>query len=166
MIKTFDLFRQALWALATEMRQAGLIPDEELMFFMKIDEIDSLLHGKRNPLILIKSKQRRRLYPVMDKYKFDEFVVGFEMLPRVSVFETIIHLNNVISIQNNKPKEDFQLNSDGVSLKGTPVTVGAIEARVCVAENIEEAVNIQVCDHLSMFCLFHYVVFHSKVISL
>lgn len=30
-----------------------------------------------------------------------------------------------------------------VSLKGTPVTVGDIKARICVAESIEEAANIE-----------------------
>ena len=37
---------------------------------------------------------------------------------------------------------------DSICLKGTAVTVGSIKARVCVAETIEEAVNIESGDIL------------------
>ena|SRR5699024_7018104 len=42
----------------------------------------------------------------------------------------------------------IQLAEDSVCMKGTPVTVGSIKARVCVAETIEEAVHIRPGDIL------------------
>ena len=42
----------------------------------------------------------------------------------------------------------IQLSDDAVCLKGTAVTVGAVKARVCVAETIEEATAVQQGDIL------------------
>ena len=40
--------------------------------------------------------------------------------------------------------ETIENISDGEVVKGTPVSVGRIVARVCVAPNLEDAVNIRV----------------------
>lgn len=84
MIKINDSTRQAYWALADSMWQAGYIPEKELFFFLKIDEIHRMLHGDRNPALLMKARQRRKLYPTMNDLKYDEFIKGFRMRPRVS----------------------------------------------------------------------------------
>ena len=42
----------------------------------------------------------------------------------------------------------LRLSDDSICLQGTAVTVGSVKARVCVAETIEEAVNIQAGDIL------------------
>lgn len=83
MIKFFDDLRNAYWYIAEEMVSEGLLPEKELLFFLKLNEIQDLLNGSRDPLLVMKAKQRKRLYPKMNKLKFDEFVKGFRMQPRV-----------------------------------------------------------------------------------
>src|SRR5699024_5614018 len=63
----------------------------DLFFFLKMDEIQRLLKGERNPLLVMKAKQRKRLYPTMNALKFDEFVKGFRMAPRVSRLNALVY---------------------------------------------------------------------------
>jgi hypothetical protein len=60
----------------------GLIPSVDTFFFLTAEEVESLCNGSRDALILAKVRHRKRLYPKMDKYKFDEFVKGPDMRPR------------------------------------------------------------------------------------
>ena len=83
MVKFSDNVRKAKWQIANEMVQVGYLPEADLMFFLKISEIQRLLSGERNPLLVMKAKQRKRLYPQMNAFKFEEFVKGFRMAPRV-----------------------------------------------------------------------------------
>lgn len=70
---------------------APLIPDAELFFFLKTNEALELMRGAergtapclRAPSYLAKAKLRRRLFPQMDALRFDEFIKGFRMAPRV-----------------------------------------------------------------------------------
>ncbi|CAG2123310.1 unnamed protein product, partial [Medioppia subpectinata] len=110
----------------------GLIPSVDSFFFLTIDEIERLCNGDRDALILAKVRQRRRLYPKMDKYKFEEIIKGPEMMPK-----------------NFEEKIDIPILTDGsLRMSGTPVSLGTVKARVCVAENISDADNIQPGDIL------------------
>ena len=53
-----------------------------MFFYMTVEEIQKLCSGERDALILLKARLRKRIYPKMDKYKFDEFIKGPEMRPR------------------------------------------------------------------------------------
>ena len=75
---------KAMWEIAEHAVRVGYIPEADLLFFMKTHEIQRLLSGERNPLLVMKAKQRKRLYPQMNAFKFDEFIRGFRMAPRVS----------------------------------------------------------------------------------
>lgn len=86
MVKFGDNLRAAMWAIAEEMVKVGYLPDVELFFFLKTDEIQRLLKGERNPSFVMKARQRKRLYPTMNAFKFDEFVRGFRMGPRVCYY--------------------------------------------------------------------------------
>lgn len=87
MVKVSDSMGQAWWTLAENMHEAGYLPETELLFYLKVDEIARLLKGDRNPMLLMKAKQRRRLYPKMNKFQYEEFVKGFRMRPRQVSFE-------------------------------------------------------------------------------
>ncbi|CAG2169872.1 unnamed protein product, partial [Oppiella nova] len=124
--------KQAFRYLANQMVIEGLIPSAETFFYLTAEEVESLCNGSRDPLIFAKVRQRRKLYPKMDKYKFDEFVKGPQMKPRN--FEDRI--------------VPPTLGSGMVQMKGTPVSNGSVRARVCVSEDITEADTGRYTDHI------------------
>ena len=69
--------------MAETMHRAGMIPEVELLFYLKVSEIIDIIGGNRNPMYLWKAKARRRLHPKMDRLRFDDFIKGFRMAPRV-----------------------------------------------------------------------------------
>ncbi|XP_054166684.1 prodigiosin synthesizing transferase PigC-like [Oppia nitens] len=125
-------WRKGFRYLSKQMVSEGLIPSAETFFYLTPDEVIALCNGDRNPLILQKTRHRKRLYPKMDKYKFEEFIKGPEMIPKN--FEDRIILPT--------------LSSGMVQMKGTPVSNGTVKARVCVSEDITDADNIQPGDIL------------------
>jgi hypothetical protein len=124
-----DQTRQAQWHLARMMVKEGFIPSALTMFFLTPEEVERLVRGERDALILAKTRIRKRLYAKTDKYKFDEFVKGPKMVPR--------------NLEDNTIKID-RSNGALVRMTGTPVSNGKIKARVCVAEDITDADAIQV----------------------
>lgn len=84
--------REALWHIAQEMatgceKTPPILPDADLFFYLKTDEAIQLMRDSACPraaTYLAKAKLRRRLYPQMDVLRFDEFIKGFRMAPRVS----------------------------------------------------------------------------------
>ncbi|KAJ6217397.1 hypothetical protein RDWZM_008554 [Blomia tropicalis] len=130
LIKIQDYYREAMWTLGENLLNEGILPEKDLIFYLKIDETQRLLNGERCPNLVMKARQRKRIYPEMDKLKFDEFIKGFRMAPK--------------SVEKEIP----QFTDDAFSLRGTAVTIGAIKARVCVAETIDEAINIKAGDIL------------------
>ncbi|CAG2111414.1 unnamed protein product, partial [Medioppia subpectinata] len=124
--------REGFWHLAQQMTKEGLIPSVDTFFYLTVTEVEALCNGQRDPLIFSRVRQRRRLYPKMDKYKFEEFIKGPEMKPRNFEDRIIPPV----------------LTSGMVQMTGTPVSNGSIKARVCVSEDITEADNIQPGDIL------------------
>jgi hypothetical protein len=86
MVWFFNKFRKTFWHLARVMVNEGLIPEADLFFFLTLDEIKMLCDGNRNPLIIARGRLRKKLYPKMDKYKFDEIIKGPEMKPRNVIY--------------------------------------------------------------------------------
>lgn len=87
--------REALWQIAGQMAAKGLIPEADLFFFLKSNEVASMIdetaEGQRQrqqnvAMYVWKAKQRKRLWPKMDVYRFDEFIKGFRMTHRVRMF--------------------------------------------------------------------------------
>ncbi|CAG2113679.1 unnamed protein product, partial [Medioppia subpectinata] len=132
MIWMNNQFRDAFWYLSQQMVSEGLIPTVDTFFYLTMTEVEALCNGQRDPLIFSRVRQRRRLYPKMDKYKFEEFIKGPEMKPRNFEDRIIPPV----------------LTSGMVQMTGTPVSNGSIKARVCVSEDITEADNIQPGDIL------------------
>ncbi|CAG2173671.1 unnamed protein product, partial [Oppiella nova] len=124
--------RKGFRYLAQTMVSEGLIPSIDTFFFLTIDEIERLCNGDRDALLLSKTRLRRRLFTQMDRYKFEEIIKGPEMRPKN--FEDSIRVNHI--------------KEGSLQLSGTPVSLGTVKARVCVAEDIIEADNIQPGDIL------------------
>ena len=74
--------KQALRFLAKKMVAEGLIPNVETFYFLTSEEIERLCNGERDPMINTRARLRKRVYPKMNKYKFEEFIKGPEMKPR------------------------------------------------------------------------------------
>lgn len=125
-IKLIHEYRKAFWHLARIMAQKeGRIPDPELLFHLKLEEVQILVKN-RDPILVEKAAKRRKLWKVVDKYKFDEILKGPSIKPR-----------------SDKPS--LTVPNDGcVSIKGTPVCAGKVEARICVVMSLDDAADIQV----------------------
>nr|XP_042904020.1 putative phosphoenolpyruvate synthase [Parasteatoda tepidariorum] len=76
LIKSMDNWRKGYRRLAKLMVSEGRIPNEDLLFFMTMDEIRDLLET-RYPKIIARANQRKKLFPVLDQYKFPEIIRGF-----------------------------------------------------------------------------------------
>ena len=82
MIWLINKQRQALKYLAKRMVSEGLIPSVDLFYYLTSEEFECLCNGDRDPMILTRARLRKRVYPKMNKYKFEEFIKGPEMKPR------------------------------------------------------------------------------------
>ncbi|GBN25855.1 Putative phosphoenolpyruvate synthase, partial [Araneus ventricosus] len=109
--------------LAKLMVLEGRIPDEDILFFMTLEEIQDLLET-RSPRIISKANHRRRRQPVIDKYIFPEIMKGF---PK----PVVPGKNIAVDIDTN------------FSMKGIPVSQGVATGIVRVALDLEEASLLQ-----------------------
>ncbi|GFS62473.1 phosphoenolpyruvate synthase, partial [Trichonephila inaurata madagascariensis] len=104
LIKALNEWRKGYRKLAKMMVLEGRIPDEDILFFMNLVEIQELLKT-RSPKIISKANHRRRRYPVLNKYIFPELSKGY---PKP------VNINPKIEISD----------SDNFSMKGIPVRKG------------------------------------------
>ncbi|XP_054166948.1 prodigiosin synthesizing transferase PigC-like [Oppia nitens] len=132
MIWMNDRQKKGFHFLAKQMVADGLLPSIDSFFYLTSEEVYNLCNGSRDPLIMTRLRHRKRLYQKMNKYKFDEFVKGPEMIPR--------NFDERITIPTN--------TTGLVQMTGTPVSNGVVKARVCVAEDITDADAIQPGDIL------------------
>lgn len=135
--------RQAYRHLAGQLRTAGLLPDAELIFYLRRDELAQLMrpaaatgcanaagHYRANGSALIaKAQRRQRLWPVWSALRFDE-------------------LNAYLA----QPKADADsstapADADAV-VRGTTVCEGVVRARACVITSFAECERIRAGDVL------------------
>ncbi|GFT27567.1 putative phosphoenolpyruvate synthase [Nephila pilipes] len=76
LMKGLNAWRKGYRKLAKLMVLEGRIPDEDILFFMTLEEIQELLKT-RSPKVISKANHRRRRQPVIDKYIFPELTKGF-----------------------------------------------------------------------------------------
>ncbi|XP_054166950.1 uncharacterized phosphotransferase YvkC-like [Oppia nitens] len=126
--------RRGFQYMAQTMVSDGLIPSTETFFLLTIDEIDTLCNGNRDPMILTKARLRKRLVPQMNRYKFDEIIKGPEMEPK--------------NLKTSVDTTSSLVGNNLLKMSGTPVSVGTVRARVCVAEDMSDADKIQSGDIL------------------
>ncbi|GFY77678.1 putative phosphoenolpyruvate synthase [Trichonephila inaurata madagascariensis] len=75
MIKSIHHWRKGYRHLGKLMASEGYLPDEELLFFLTINEINDLLNT-RSPNIISRANYRRKIFPILEKYKFPEIMKG------------------------------------------------------------------------------------------
>ncbi|XP_055938653.1 putative phosphoenolpyruvate synthase isoform X2 [Argiope bruennichi] len=118
--------------LAKMMVLEGRIPDEDLLFFMTLEEIKELFET-RSPRIISKANHRRRRQPIIDRYIFPEVCKGF---PKPV----------------NADKKIVVNNDDNFSMKGIPVSQGQVTGVVRVALDLEEASLLKTGEILVTYC--------------
>ncbi|KFM81527.1 putative phosphoenolpyruvate synthase, partial [Stegodyphus mimosarum] len=118
-IKAIDEWRKAFLYLAKLLVLEGHIPEDDILFFMTMDEVKELLNT-RSPKILARATQRQRRYAVLCKYIFPEIMKG---VPRPM---------NLVEAPVVPTDENFMM-------KGIPVSQGVAEGFVRVAITLEEA---------------------------
>lgn len=117
--------RKAFRFMARNMQQNGLLPDPELIFFLKFHELGEVL--KHNRIEAIAHAQRRkRIFADANKYRFDEFQTG---VPKPL---------NLTIVRNNT----------SVVVNGTAVCEGVVTGRACVVHSFAEVSKIQSGDIL------------------
>ncbi|GFR12159.1 putative phosphoenolpyruvate synthase, partial [Trichonephila clavata] len=132
LIKALNEWRKGYRKLAKMMVSEGRIPDEDILFFMNLVEIQELLKT-RSPKIISKANHRRRRYPVLNKYIFPELAKGY---PKP------VNINPKIEISD----------ADNFSMKGIPVSQGVAKGTVRVALDLKEASLLQPGEILVTYC--------------
>ncbi|CAG2177381.1 unnamed protein product [Oppiella nova] len=133
-IKCVDKFRQLLNKMGEMMSyREGRLPEPDLVFFLTLHELN-VLTQTRDPKIVMKAKQRKKIYPKLDKYIYDEMSIGPNIKPRNFV--------------DKKLEAEKYLNGENDILKGTPVCTGSIKAKACVCKCFEDAKNLESGDIL------------------
>lgn len=113
-IKVLDSFKTAYWHLGYLMEKEDVLPNKDLVFFLKHDELGELILGKAS--LVKKAAARRRLLDEQMQYKYDEINVG-----------------------RPRPKEEIY-SADGADLLiGSSISRGKATGRARVVKCVEDA---------------------------
>lgn len=123
LIMAIHQWRKGYKRLAKLMVSEGRIPDEDLLFFMSLLEIQEILRT-RSPKIISRALRRKKVYPVLDSYIFPEITSG---IPKPVNIDTSEVVNS----------------SETFSMKGIPVSRGFTKGFLRVAFTLEEASFLQ-----------------------
>jgi len=117
-IYVLDQFKQAYRRLAVLMVEAGLLPDDECIFFLLQDEVGKLLAGDQS--LVKKAMARRRIFPQLQNLKFPYAQLG---VPQPSI----------------EPEPDGKTTS----FQGTPVSRGIATGIARVIRNEKDAAELK-----------------------
>lgn len=126
-IKYVDWLRKSCYHLGTLMVREGMLPDEELVFFLTAEEIKDILDSQK-PGLISKAVRRKRLHLQLNELKLPEIMKG---IPKP------------VQIQ-----QDYSSFPASFTLKGTPVCQGIVKGKAVVVLTLEEASKIESCDIL------------------
>ena len=73
-IKVLDRFKTAYRRLAAMLAESGMLPDPDLLFFLRHEEIERLVGGEA--AFVKKATARRRLLDAQQELRYDEVCVG------------------------------------------------------------------------------------------
>ena len=119
-IKVLDIIKAGYWRLADMLAQHGILPEDDLVFFLTHDEIGQLIHGVGSGALVKKAMARRRILEEQKTFKFDEVCVG---RPEPISLPSALTGNQV--------------------LKGSSISRGRATGRARVVGSVEEAEQLQ-----------------------
>ncbi|XP_071036799.1 rifampicin phosphotransferase-like [Parasteatoda tepidariorum] len=125
LIKSMDNWRKGYRRLAKLMVSEDRIPNEDLLFFMTMDEIRDLLET-RYPKIIARANQRKKLFSVLDQYKFPEIIRGFP--------------KGVDEVEELTDSAEYVTD---LTMQGIPVSQGVVKGYARVAVSLDEAAHVK-----------------------
>ncbi|XP_055940036.1 prodigiosin synthesizing transferase PigC-like [Argiope bruennichi] len=125
LIKAMDNWRKGYRRLGKQMVSEGRLPDEDLIFFLTLDEIKDLLNT-RSPGIITRAIHRKKIHPILDSFKFPEISKG---LPKPINYE-------------EDSSENYEFVAD-LTMKGIPVSQGVTKGYARVAMTLDEAAHLK-----------------------
>lgn len=131
--KVIDGFRKAYLKLGQLMVSEARLPEADLIFFLKHQEIEQLI-SNRSPALISKAIRRKKQNPQLDNLRYPGISIG---LPKP------------ISVTNSA-----EISSEGPDLviTGTPVCQGVVTAKARVVTKLAEASTIKNGDVLVTIC--------------
>lgn len=125
LVRSVHTFRLAFRKLGKLMLHEGRLPDEDLIFFLTMEEIGKLLKT-RSPHLVSKAHRRMKLHPKLDSLQMEEFMEG---RPK--------------PIDDAEENDLLNLNGNMASVTGTPMCQGTIKGTARVITKLEDAASIQ-----------------------
>lgn len=126
LVSSTNELRRSFRYMAKLMVNEGLLPNQELIYHLSVDELRQIMDN-RDGKIISKAMRRMKLQENLQDLKFPEITFG---IPR--------------PITNDKT-----VKFDGnILVKGTPVCIGVVTARACVCKSFEDVYKIQKGDIL------------------
>ncbi len=126
-IKISSRIRSAYRTLAAMLVSEGILPDEDLVFFVTHQELSFLCNGSPNPEMVTKARHRRRHYAGQMEFRFPDFCRGIPtpMEPPINRIESgSIHRGIAISPGTVRGKVRVVLSKeDAQSLKPGEIMV-------------------------------------------
>lgn len=120
LIVAVDKFKQAYKAIAEKLVDLNALPDKDLIYFLKQDELEDFIYN-RNSNLIKKANIRKRLFKEQEKLKFNHVNYG-------KPEPIVINLENL---------------SKGAILKGTTLSRGKVFGKARVVLTIEDAKELQ-----------------------
>ncbi len=117
-VLVITLFRRAYRALARQMVDEGLLPDDDVVFFLQHAELGKLLRD-RDPELVKRALARREVLPFQMKLSFPTIFRG-----------------------KAEPVDQTVPDGDGI-LHGKTVSLGVVQGRARVARTLAEAGEVQ-----------------------
>ncbi|GBM84271.1 putative phosphoenolpyruvate synthase [Araneus ventricosus] len=124
-IKAMDQWRKGYRRLGKQMVSEGRLPEEDLLFFLTLEEVNELLKT-RSPSIITRAIHRKRIYPTLDKYQFPEIMKG---LPKPINYE-------------EESSDNYEFVAD-LTMQGIPVSQGVTKGYARVAMTLDEAAYLK-----------------------
>lgn len=123
-----DIVREAFRMLARELTLLNRLPDDDLLFYFFLHEVEALVHGPQ-PSLVSQASCRRRLFKkhFQKPWRYDEIVEGHILVP--------LHLQQVVEL------DDAIANAE--KLYGTVASRGLVQAKVCIIDSYNELSKVR-----------------------
>nr|XP_033335148.1 putative phosphoenolpyruvate synthase [Megalopta genalis] len=133
LVNVVHKFRLAFKKLGKLMVLEEYLPNQDLIFFLTIDEIREVLNH-RNKSLVQRVVRRHRLYPKLKQLRFPEVNTGMPL-----------------PIKNESEIDRFLTTDGSIKIQGTAVCTGSALNRACVITDLSETHKIQSGDILITF---------------